>query len=376
MPIPADYLTLQRKAKKYFKFGDLNAAIDHQYQLVQRLMDLGPESIQGQTELARLLDNASRQLVDALRWEREYERAISLQDRLIPFFPKESSTIRMGAANLRIEAGQEEQGILQLQELVQQDPDNFWTWINLGAAYLWLERYREAEDVLKKAAGLTHERKLNRAMAYKYLFALYTIQEQIDPAIAAWREVCRLDPKQKEMASEIYHWLAYAHQFEEMQKLLNVETHRQKILFYKGYYAIKQGNFLEANRQWKMLIVDFEPDQVKGAEDEYAEACVHLLNPTRAIMTIEPLVNKGQMNYFRIVILGLAWAQKRALERARWYLNMALRLGDLDRPRRTRLAPQGRILDIHARMLYAGIVIDQDIRQALDSYFLPKKTGL
>jgi len=245
----------------------------------------------------------------------------------------------------------------------------------LGAAYLWLDRYEKADQALRTAAGLANERKLNRAIAYKYLFYLYAIQEQMDPALTAWNEACRLDPKQREMATEIYRWLAYTHKFDEMQKLLYMETHRQKKLFYNGFFAKKQGNFIEANKQWKMLVADFEPDQVRGAEDEYGEACIYLLNPTKAVLAMEPLVNQGHIHYFRMVILGLAWAQKRAPERASWYLERALRLGDLEKPRRTRPAPQGRILDIHARILYGDIVVDADIRKLLDEYFIPAKAN-
>ena len=368
-----EFLGLQRQAAKDYRAGNNQAAIDTQSLLVEQLLNLGAEAIQNQPKLEALLEKTSSQLVDALRWEREYDRAITLQDRLVLFFPEEKSMLQMGSANLQIEAGQAEQGILQIEELVQQDPNNFWAWVNLGAAYLWLENYQQAEKALKTAAGLTNERKQNRAIVYKYLFYLYAFQEQMDPALLAWNEACRLDPKQRQLATEIYRWLAYTHKFDEMQKLLYTETHRQKKLFYQGFYAIKQGNFIEANKGWKMLVTDFDPDQVGGAEDEYGEACIHLLNPTRAIMAMEPLVNKGRINYFRLVILGLAWAQKRGLEQARWYLDRAMRLADLERPRRTRPAPQGRILDIHARMIYGNVVIDQDIRQVLNPYFIPDK---
>jgi hypothetical protein len=73
-----------------------------------------------------------------------------------------------------------------------------------------------------------------------------------------------------------------------------------------------------------------------------------------------------------MIVAGLAWAQKRALERSRWCLDVALRLGDLERPRRTRPAPQGRMMDIHARRFYGDVVIDADIRQSLDIYFIPR----
>ena len=42
-------------------------------------------------------------------------------------------------------------------------------------------------------------------------------------------------------------------------------------------------------------------------------------------------------------------------------------------PRRTMAAPQGRILDMHARLLYAQTQIDPDIRLRLERYFAPVK---
>ena len=82
-------------------------------------------------------------------------------------------------------------------------------------------------------------------------------------------------------------------------------------------------------------------------------------------------MNAGQTGYFRGVVLGLAYAQRRDLARATWFVETAVRLGDLERPRRTMAAPQGRILDMHARLLYAQAQIDPDIRLRLERYFSP-----
>jgi hypothetical protein len=73
------------------------------------------------------------------------------------------------------------------------------------------------------------------------------------------------------------------------------------------------------------------------------------------------------------LLAGIAWAQKRALKRATWALDTALRLADMERPRRTRPAGDARAFDARARILYGEVTIDADVREKLDRYFIPKK---
>ncbi len=368
------YLDLQRAATTHYRASENTQGIQIQSQLVEDMLSLGPEAIHNQPRIEALLKDVSSQLVDTLRWEGMYQPAITLQERLEGFLPESLDLLRMGAANLRIEGGEEEAGLNQLRILTENDPDNLWIWISLGAGYLWLARYAEAEPIFKHAAGLTNARKVDRAVAQKYLYELYAAQEgRTADALAAWREGYRLDAKMRQMLPEVIRMLIYWREFDQANQMCAKESDRVRKLFYQGLVLADFGNMKEASGFWRTILLDIPSVGLHAGQDEYAEACIRLVNPSMAIPVLEPLVQADQLNYFRLVILGLAWAQKQSTERAAWYLRHALRVGDLARPRKTRPAPQGRILDIYARLLYYDIIVNPEVRAALDVFFIPSK---
>lgn len=370
------YLNLQRAAVEHYNASENKEGIAVQGQLVEELFGLGLNALLAQPKLHAFLQDVVNQLVDRLRWDGLYDQAIGFQQRLEEFFPESVDVVRLGKANLLVESGQEQAGLAQMHQLLERDPENFWILTNLGAAHLWLNQFDQAEQVFKQAATLTTVRKVDRAIAQKYLFDLYSLQEgRADEAETAWREGCRLDSKMRGLLPQVIRQMVYWREYKRAYQLLSHEKDRVRKLFYQGLIIEEQGNTKEASGYWRSILLDIPFADLKTGQDEYAEACIRLVNPTMAVMILEPLVEANQVNYFRLVILGLAWAQKVAGNRAAWYLNHALRLGDLERPRKTRPAPQGRILDIHSRLLYYDIIVNAPVRAEIDHFFIPNKTA-
>jgi len=366
--------SMRRDAAKKLRAGDLTGSIEVQERLVEQIMAGGAQSVRAQPALAAQLESASSELVDSLRWLRQFDKAIALQDRLVEYLPDTAPVLQVGSANLRIESGQIEEGLAQLEALAAAGEDNFWFQLSLGLGYLYAERLDPAGEVLRRAAGLAHARKVDRALAQQYLFKLYDIQGKPEEALAAWREACRLDSKLRAgMLPAVIRMLIYWHKFSLASDHIFMESHPVRSEFYRGllFNALVQRKMAEAS--WKWVADENDPSGLQEGQDEYAEACVRLNMPDKAIQALQPLVDAGQTGYFRVVILGLAYAQRRDYTRALWFTESALRLGDMERPRRTMPAPQGRILDIHARLLYAQSPVDHDIRLRLERYFSPVK---
>lgn len=365
---------LQQAAIVHFRASENMEGIAVQSQLAEQMLGLGLQPFLEQPRLKSLLQDVTNELIDMMRWEGLYDQAIALQERLVEFFPESVDIIRMGVANLKIESGREEVGLAEIRQLAENDPENFWIRISLGAGYLWLRRFDEAEVVFKQTASLTDVRNVDRAEAQKYLFNLYAAQEgRSADAEAAWREGCRLNPKMRDMLPQVVRMLTYWRDYDRAKKQLSKERNRIRHLFYQGLIIGEYGNMKAASGYWRSILVDIPFENLDAGQDEYAEACIRLVNPSIAISILEPLIQANQVNYFRLVILGLAWAQKQATERAAWYLRHALRVGDLERPRKTRGAPQGRILDIYARLLYYDIIVNKEVREELDYFFIPEK---
>lgn len=368
-----EYKAIKREAEKRLRAGDLAGSVAIQEGLVEQLMADGPQHVQAQAGQTDLLERASGALLETLRWDRQYAKAIALQDRLVEYLPETAEALRVGAANLRIENGQAEEGLAQLEALAAAGADNFWLQLSLGLGYLFVERLDAAGEVIQRAAGLAHVRKVDRALAYQYLFKTLDLQGKPEEALAAWREAGRLDRKLRADLPAVIRMLIYWHKFSMASDHILMENDPIRSEFYRGLLFSVLHQPKMSSTSWQWVVDEHDPAGLKESHDEYAEACVRMRQPDKAIAALQPLVDAGQTGYFRGVVLGLAYAQRRDLARAAWFVETAVRLGDMERPRRTMAAPQGRILDMHARLLYAQTQIDQDIRLRLERYFSPVK---
>lgn len=362
--------TMQREAQSRLRAGDLDSAVQIQAELVERLIDAGQNAIQNQPFLADQLERAASQLVDSLRWARLYDQAIALQERLLNYLPEIEDALKLGAANLRVEGGEEETGLEQIRAMVAGSPDNYWYQISLGSALLYLDRYDEAEQVLRRAADMTHVRKVDRAMAQEYLLNLYHQQGKSVEALAAWREASRLDASlRSNLMDDVCHLLIYQRKFDEAHKIVAHDAVQVRKTFFNGLIAFFESKPADAKAAWQALVNNNHPTFLKAGQDAYAEACLYLANSTTAIMTLEPLVEQGQTSFERMFMLGLAYAQKGDIERSKRNLSIALRLGDMEKPRKTKASAHGRIFSPYYGLLYVTIPLHPSARQEIDSMF-------
>lgn len=368
-----EYTSMTREAAEMLRTGNLQSAIDVLTRLVEGLMEPGPKAVQGQRVQANRLERTSSQLVDTLRWARDYPPAIALQERLVEYLPAMEESLRLSTANLRLESGTEtEEGLAFLREKAAQFPDNYWYQISLANAYMYLEQFEQAEETLRRAAGMAQVRKIDRAMAYQYLFALLERQGRTDEAMAAWREASRLDSSLRhEMLSDVCRMLITWKKFSEAQQVIALDLVQARKLFFHGLAALGEDKPSETAADWSTLLRSTDPLTLKEGQDEYAEACLLMRNPTGAILALEKLVNEGQATCRRSVILGLAYAQQKNLEQAYRHLEIGLRLGDLERPRRTLPSGERRVFSEEARNLYQSVFLDPSINKRIAGYFEP-----
>jgi tetratricopeptide (TPR) repeat protein len=364
------YQSLYQSAQQAHRARDHSLAIERFSELVDGLLAEGREVLLAHPDLRALLDDAGQQVVQLLRWERAYERAIALQERLATVFTERALALRMHAANLRIEGGQEKAGLEDLREIAEADLGNIWGWMTLGTAYQWLGRDPEAEECLRRAASLQDGDPRDRALAYRYLFDLFGIQNRIHEAVDTWEEMCSLDPTLRATLPELCRVLIHWRYFQTAQNYLKLDRLKLRRLFFSGLIDASAGAVAQALKTWGQ-VAGHDPQELQEGHDEFAEACVRVILPRRALDLLEPMIQRGEVHHRRLIVAGLAYAQLRVLNRATGTLDVALRLADLERPRRTRPGGRQRILDSRARVLYGQVRIDPDVREQLDRYFIP-----
>jgi tetratricopeptide (TPR) repeat protein len=361
MRLPDSYQDLYSEARTARLAGRHDDAIAAYTRIVERLSQLSSETIQGRPDLEELLRQASEELIEVLRWERRYDEAIELEERLISLFPEEDLVRRTEVANLLIEKGQVEAGLSQLKEIAQADAENIWGWITLGAQYLWLKRHEEAESYLQQAIGMEAAAEEDVAFAHYYLFHLYRGQDRFDEAADAWNQARRLDPDMESSLPEIYRMYIDAGDYRQAHSYLRREQNRLRYLFHLGLMDHEQDDQYAAQRQWRRL-AEMDPTAYEEGQDDWAEACLRLGLVQQAINTLARLVNQGEITPRRMMLLGLGWAIADETERARAALDGAVMMLDHSRPRQSKLSRDD-------WRLYQQLVQDEEVLKALEDYF-------
>lgn len=373
IPSQKEIEALQNEAQQNMRDGDLYSATQKQTLVVEQLLGLGPKTLSAQG-LVDSLENASSRLVDMLRWAGNYPAAVALQKRLIEYLPALEDALQLGAANLCVESeDMQETGLQTLRDLAASAPENYWYRISLACGLMCLEQFEEAELVLREAADMTHVRKVDRAMAHERLFGLYERQGKTDQALLAWREAYRLDQSLRhEMLPDVCRMLIYWRKLDDARKHIAMDTNQVRRQFFLGLAAYTEEKQDEALKIWQNVMLNFNPAALKDGQDEYAETCLRLANPGGAITILEKLLEEGQGSYYRSVILGLAYAQRGLLNRVRFHLDIAVRLGDMERPRLTLPSEEKRALGMNAAILFTGTPLDPTVRKQIDAYFIPR----
>ncbi len=363
MRLPDSYQDLYTEARTARLTGRHEEAIGAYTRIVERLSQLSRDTIQGRPDLEELLHQASEELVEVLRWERRYDEAIELERRLTEVFPEEDLVRRTEIANLLIEKGQVEAGLSSLKGIAQADAENIWGWITLGAQYLWLRRYEDAEAYLRQAAGMEPAADEDVAFAYHYLFQSYKEQDRYEEAAAAWERARRLDPELQSSLPDVYRMFIESGDHRQAHSYLRRERNRLRYLFHLGLMDHQQGDEYAAQRQWRRL-ADMDPSNYEDGHDDWAEACLRIGLIQQAINELARRVNQGEISLRRMMLLGVAWAMADDVERAKAALNGAAMILDHSRPRRSKLSRRD-------WRLFEELVEDEEVLKGLEDYFMP-----
>lgn len=365
------YLETYQKANTYLKSGRRDLVADHYLQVISDILGQEKASLSKNVESCNLLKMAIDEYVDMLRWEGKYEEAINVLRPLLEIFPEELVSLQIRVATLQIEAGEEAFGFSTLEEITRVYPNQIWGWMTLAVNYIWIQDYDKAEKMLIQAASLKSASRSDRAVAYKYLFDIYSRLKRIDDAEQAWKEACALDKRMRSTLPELIRMFIYWYHYDRANEYIEQDHCYVRKKYYHWVISLRKSGFLQSEDiNW---IFDCLEEEQQEGKEELAEACLRLTRPHKAIEILEPLIQSGDFTGREVILIGLAWAQARLTQKAKWALETGLRIEDLERPRKSRPGKGGRrILDIESRILYDEIIIDSDIRkEVVDPFFIP-----
>jgi tetratricopeptide (TPR) repeat protein len=316
------------------------------------------------------IEGIGNDLTDLLRWDGRYQEAISLQRRLSLVLPDQAQRFRIAAATIAIEAGAVEKGLRQLQgEAALMEPVE--GKLLLASTLTWLQKHEPAEALLNEIVSDPSVSPADCATAAYTLFQVQNLLRKLPEAVRAWEMAVAIDASYSSTLPELVRAQIYWRDFHGATMSIARDPNEVRRSFYRDLIAARTTvGFDRARWDW---VLGHTAISVVEAHEEFAEAALRSVSPQLALDVLMPFVDRQELSRQRLILTGVAWAQLREVERAKWAFQLALRLAEIERPRRTRPgAGTLRIFDAETRITYGEIPVDADVRAYLDHFFMPK----
>jgi tetratricopeptide (TPR) repeat protein len=288
--LPDSYEAIYRRAMVQMATGNTADAIKSLERITNRLSRLRPETLERKPILQSTLDAASEAAFEFLRWERQYDEAIAIAERVLDRLSEPDRT-RRRIASLHIEKGQVKEGLSRLRAIAETTQD-LASWADLGAEYRVLKQYEQAEKCYQSALGYAESNE-DAAMVNLALFSVYRDTGRAEDALDAWDMAVVLNPELGDGVFQVHSWLIRRGHLDLVRKYLDRERHPVRRGFYEGLLAWEAGDQAAAQRRWYDVLrtdVDLEDPGLAA----WIEAALRLGEPARANERLAELVSGSQ----------------------------------------------------------------------------------
>jgi len=147
-----------------------------------------------------------RWIIDTLRQNHEYPKALAEADAALQKFPNDRS-LRVMRAFIVGDQGHPDEAVKDLQTLLNNIPADRDTYLSIGQVWLQAKRYPEAETALKKSLELTPSAD-DQVAAFFMLGSVYERQKQYDLAEEQFKKVLGVDPLNASASNYLGYMLA------------------------------------------------------------------------------------------------------------------------------------------------------------------------
>jgi len=353
------YESLYRRAFTRMAVGRTDEAIELMLRIVNRLRRLRPETLERRPNLQGMLLTAWGSVVHFLRWEKRYDQAIAVCESVLDRLPSPDAG-RRRIASLMIESGEVEGGLTRMRQVAEESP-SYDSWTGLGAEYIILKRYDEAEACYQSALSLAGSNE-EAAAANTSLFRVYRETDRVDRALSAWNMALVLDPDLAGQVYWVYAWLIERGDLEEAAKYLEREREPVRRTFYLGLLAWQAGEQDAARERWRDVL-DMEVDEGESDVEAWMEAALRLGEPEKVIdLEGDVLVRSAPDSVEGAILMGIAYAMLDEVEdAAEWFDQATLRF--------QRAWPSRDKIPAEKWTLLTSLVSDEGTLQSVAAYF-------
>lgn len=327
-PIPGSYEERLMEARRLESHGEDQEALAILDRICGRILRLPERRRQPNSELWLTLIAATAQLAEIKAKLGDIAAADALWDQLEQWDVTDPSSWRRVRILHHIKRGEVEEGLSQLQELAEEDPDNIENWLAAAGSAFEAGQNKRAETWLLQAEPLLDIVEDDDDLASFFLlrYRLNAKNGHWREALNDWYSALEFRESLAEYSEFTMREFLWAEQYDLALELLEDEAFIAPLAhFYQAWIARRRGDEIRARHLWRQVIAA-EDDEEGSLVTIKAMSLCWLGRPIEAAaMLLEEVSTTGHLHALDATALALAWGMQGRIAEARANLAVAIR---------------------------------------------------
>ena len=360
-PIPGSYMALMTDALLLNRHGQHQEVVVITERVRSRILRLPERRRSPGSELHEVLIGATALHADSAYKLGDIEAAEALWKTLEQLDQDKTNRWRREPILRRIDRGEVETGLLELNQLVQESPDDGQGWLSLATAALKIDDIDTLEAALERAEPLLGDDETDEDFAGFYFMRhkLHMRQERWREAVNDWYQTIELDEEWVGLNEGVVRELLAAGEYDLALEMLEDETNSEPVQwYYQAWIAHRRGDAVRARYLWRKVVDVKEEDEYSLTGMKAMALCWLDRTKEALALALEEASILHDIPRILAGALALAWAMQGNVESARANLTLATR------------QPNGiMLLDRVAWYDFDTLIRDDQIKASLREYF-------
>ena len=333
-PIPGSYDERMAEARRLRNHGAYDEALAILERISARLLRLPERRRAPGSELWVNLIAATALSADIKATTGHVAEAESLWTQLEEWDRQRWTSWRRLRLIRQIERGEVDEGIRQLHELAEENPDDIHNWLAAAEAAMEAGRYDSTEAWLQRARPL-YAAVEDDELAASYVLLRYRLNSQLGrwrEALDDWYGAMELSEELEQFAEMTVRELLAAEQYDLALELLTDEVFLPPVVqYYQAWIARHRGDQVRARHLWRQLI-ETEQDAYEALNLVQLKALslCWLGRPAEAVaMILQEVELTGELQSIDALALALGWGMMGKATEARANLSSAVGRADV-----------------------------------------------
>ncbi|MCB0250821.1 MAG: hypothetical protein KDI07_19760 [Anaerolineae bacterium] len=333
-PIPGSYDERLAEARRLRNHGAYDEALAILERISARLLRLPERRRAPGSELWVNLIAATALMADIKATTGHVAEAESLWAQLEEWDRQRWTSWRRLRLIRQIERGEVDEGIRQLHELAEENPDDIHNWLAAAEAAMEAGRYDSTEAWLQRARPL-YAAVEDDELAASYVLLRYRLNSQLGrwrEALDDWYGAMELSEELEQFAEMTVRELLAAEQYDLALELLTDEVFLPPVVqYYQAWIARHRGDQVRARHLWRQLI-ETEQDAYEALNLVQLKALslCWLGRPAEAVaMILQEVELTGELQSIDALALALGWGMMGKATEARANLSSAVGRADV-----------------------------------------------